>query len=460
MFRFRTTALVLTLIAALGASAATAAESAVRWYSDIDAALAAAGQSNRLVLVHFWRPSCQPCMRLEANVFNQPQFAASLEADYVPVKVNTDQFPVTARRYGIEMLPTDVILTPDGKVAATAPSPQDAIEYANRLRQTAASIRRSSGQFAQADRWAGRDTTRETPANYSQQYAPREQATPPQVTAVPSYGDQPPEGDVDHRYANEFAGRRETTGTGAYDNQPKFADAPRYDAPRYDTPRYDDPRSDTPRYDTTAAAPRSTPPHMTTRDAAPAKAADEPSDNGLPYGNPSAVAGAAATGPRGADFDRGQGNPSRSPAYDLYATAANPTSPPPGNAASAQPSLCLDGNCPVTLMETQRWVPGDRRFGAVHRGRLYLFASTDAQQRFLADPDKYAPAISGHDAVAWVEQGRLVHGERKFGGYYRGFIYLFGSEESLRQFEANPERYAAPVEQAVAASRGQGQVRR
>jgi protein disulfide-isomerase len=137
-----------------------------------------------------------------------------------------------------------------------------------------------------------------------------------------------------------------------------------------------------------------------------------------------------------------------------------PSAMPATNSATTQPTLCLDGHCPVTLMETQRWLYGDRRFGAVHRGRLYLFTSTDAQQRFLADPDRYSPAISGHDAVAWVDQGRLVAGERKFGGYYRNFIYLFASEEALRQFEANPERYAAPVEQAVAVGKGQGQVRR
>ncbi|MEX2188892.1 MAG: thioredoxin family protein [Pirellulales bacterium] len=436
MLRIRTVGLVLSLIAAASGSSALAGESAVRWQSDIDAALATAAQTNRLVLVHFWRPSCQPCMRLEANVFNQPQFAAALEADYVPVKINTDQFPETTRRYGIEMLPTDVILTPDGKVASTAPCPQDGVEYAQRLRQTAASIRRTDSQFAQADRSTtgrstdGRDTTQNAAANYAQ-YAPSESMGGGRITAVESPATPSQPTDNERRYGNDFDARRSPVATAQYGNGPSYADA--------------------------ATPARAATPRMTTRDVTPTQSDREVNSTGLPYGNPNPAASVAATGGQGY-----AGNTAGAPRDAGYAAGAGYASAPPAasRGASGQPSLCLDGHCPVTLMETQRWVYGDRRFGAVHRGRLYLFSGAEAQQRFLADPDKYSPALSGHDAVAWVEQGQLIPGERKFGGYFRGYIYLFANEESLRQFEANPERYAGPVEHAVAAGRGRGQVRR
>ncbi len=442
MLRIRTVALLLSLLSASTGTLATAGESAVRWQGDIDAALATAAQTNRLVLVHFWRPTCQPCMRLDANVFSQPQFAAALEADYVPVKINTDQFPITARRYGVEMLPADVILTPDGKVATTASCPQDSLEYADRLRQTAASIRRANGQFAQADRAAAsRDATRDAPATYAQ-HAPREDFGRPRVTATESYNTESYK--TDSYNADSYSAKLPAASNQPYASERRYADEFDAQRPPVATAQY----RGAPSYSDAAAPPAT--PRMTTRDVpptnspaqTPARAPAAMNDTGLPYGNPNPTAGLPTTPPPSADYTP------RVPAT------------PAANAPLAQPSLCLEGHCPVTLMDTQRWTPGDRRFGAVHRGRLYLFGSSDAQQRFLANPDKYSPAISGHDAVAWVERGQLIHGERKFGGYFRGYIYLFANEESLRQFEANPERYAAPVEQAVAAGRGQGQSRR
>ena len=56
-----------------------------------------------------------------------------IEVHYVAVKVNADEFPATAQLYGIERLPTDVILTPTGKVLAKLPCPQDAGQYLAQL---------------------------------------------------------------------------------------------------------------------------------------------------------------------------------------------------------------------------------------------------------------------------------------------------------------------------------------
>lgn len=423
-------ALVLTLLTALGTSAASAAESAVRWQSDIEAACATAAQTNRLVLVHFWGSNCKPCVRLENTVFTDPQFAAVLEADYVPVKVNVDQFPVTADRYGVRAWPTDVVLMPDGKMAATVRCPQDGVEYARRLRETASSVRRTHAPIAQTDRGPASAGPYQPPRDTVANYAPREEYSRPQVAAAtvePAAPENPASAD-DRRYANDF---------GAAPPQDRAA------AARPDV--YAD-----------ANAARAAAPHMTTREVPIAKPNGEQATNALPYGGAS---GATATA-----------NPAQSP-YGSSAGAAMDRRPAPSVAeppraqsptgqASPQPVLCLDGHCPVTLMETQKWVYGDRRFGAVHRGRLYLFTSAAHQQRFLAEPDRYSPAVSGHDAVAWVEQGQLVRGEIKFGGFYEGYIYLFSSEATLRQFEANPQRYAAPAVQALAAGRGQGQIRR
>lgn len=97
---------------------------------------------------------------------------------------------------------------------------------------------------------------------------------------------------------------------------------------------------------------------------------------------------------------------------------------------------------------------GDPRWGAIHRGRTYWFASQQEQQQFLQKPDYYAPALSGNDPVLAIEHKQIVPGLREHSLDYDNLIYLFASEATLEQFTANPERYAASVRQAMGIERG------
>lgn len=134
-------------------------------------------------------------------------------------------------------------------------------------------------------------------------------------------------------------------------------------------------------------------------------------------------------------------------------TAAPPLSPPvqpqpaPPPAVDSPSPLALDGYCPVTLVEREKWVKGDPKWGARHRGRTYLFAGPEEQKRFFDNQafDRYAPALSGYDAVRYVEQGVTLDGKRAHGVFYRGQVFLFADEAALQQFWTDPERYAAVV---------------
>jgi YHS domain-containing protein len=108
----------------------------------------------------------------------------------------------------------------------------------------------------------------------------------------------------------------------------------------------------------------------------------------------------------------------------------------------------MDGYCVITLDQDNAWKKGDKRFGAIHRGKLYLFTSTENQQKFLADPDRYSPVLSGFDPVLFFEQGNLVDGKREFGIKDKQ-VYLFSSAESRKKFEADPARYMQSVQQAM-----------
>jgi YHS domain-containing protein len=103
----------------------------------------------------------------------------------------------------------------------------------------------------------------------------------------------------------------------------------------------------------------------------------------------------------------------------------------------------------VTLVEQKRWAKGDTQWGAIHRGRTYLFASSEAQRRFLANPDAYSPVIEGNDPVLALDNRQLVPGSRTLGVFFEKRVYLFSCEETLRRFEQNPRRYAAEIIQAM-----------
>jgi YHS domain-containing protein/thioredoxin-related protein len=104
--------------------------------------------------------------------------------------------------------------------------------------------------------------------------------------------------------------------------------------------------------------------------------------------------------------------------------------------------LALDGFCPVTLTQQNAWHMGNLNWGAVHRGRTYLFVSQTHQEQFLADPDRYSPVLSGYDPTRFIDQGEPVPGKREYGMRFRGRIYLFAEEATLERFQRSPEHYA------------------
>ena len=123
----------------------TKAQETLPWAPTIDVARQVAARKNQLVLVHFWSHSCAPCLRLEQTVFNDPQVAHSISRDYVPVKINVDDSPLTAGYYSIEQLPTDVVLTSDGQILFRGISPGNPAEFIAHYQQVATASR-SAGE--------------------------------------------------------------------------------------------------------------------------------------------------------------------------------------------------------------------------------------------------------------------------------------------------------------------------
>jgi YHS domain-containing protein len=117
------------------------------------------------------------------------------------------------------------------------------------------------------------------------------------------------------------------------------------------------------------------------------------------------------------------------------------------------PTVALDGDCPVSLMTTNQWVKGDPKFGCVHRGRIYLFASQECQDRFLQSPDLYSPLLAGYDPVIFHEQSTLVEGQKAHGVFMsrqgRQHVVLFRDEDTRAKFRESPAVYLESIRSAT-----------
>ncbi|MCH7752920.1 MAG: thioredoxin family protein [Planctomycetes bacterium] len=376
--------LILTIaLLSLAANASFSQAEAVRWRTDLDAAKIEAIQSGKLVLLHFWTPSCGPCRTLEQDVFSQPQIGDFLEQSFVPVKVNAELSPALAGAYQIDQVPSDVVLTPQGNVVAKLSCPMQPDAYTEQLNGVA--------------------------THYVQ------------FMAKPSAPVQPPRQSV-------YAGLQ----VGHYNTQPAATSTPQTSpatvnpAPAYTSNPFTGPPQAPPQ--ATAQMPTAPTPAMPQR-----------------YSNPYAPATAPAVAPAFAPAP---------PVAQQYVAAQQPaprsqiaTTPPrlpPGS-----PALAFDGYCPVSLKLARKWVAGNPQFGAIHRGRTFLFTSDAQRQQFLANPDTYSPVFSGMDPVLMLDQNQAVEGSRKFGYEYRGAFYLFHNKETMAQFANNPDRYSAQVRQAM-----------
>jgi thiol-disulfide isomerase/thioredoxin len=117
------------LILAATTASLAAAQDQVPWAPDYPTACKAAESSNRLVLLHFFSDDCPPCRVVETQVFTQPQVAAAIAKNYVPLKVHARLAPELARRYQVDRWPTDVIVTPGGLEVQRSISPQSPEQY-------------------------------------------------------------------------------------------------------------------------------------------------------------------------------------------------------------------------------------------------------------------------------------------------------------------------------------------
>ena len=101
------------------------AENAIKWYSHEEGLVLGKLEQKKL-FVHFYADWCRYCKKMQKETFQDEDVIAYLNANYVPVKVNTDRERQTAAQYGIRPLPDSWFLTPDGQRISNQPGYIDA----------------------------------------------------------------------------------------------------------------------------------------------------------------------------------------------------------------------------------------------------------------------------------------------------------------------------------------------
>lgn len=455
-----------------------ASQEGIRWEElSIQAAQRQAAQTRRLVLVHFWSPNCGPCQKMERLVFSRPDVAVAVETYYVPVKINADQFPYTARQYGITALPTDLVLSPNGQVIRRFQGAVPADQYIAQLHQLAREVQLVASSNVSSPAPAGSAQGMQPPPptqaemnpsftrNYEGSYweslqTSRSPQNPPAWAGPPvdsstlssGYAAQvgPTPTPPDRAPSRATPAQSDIPGPGV-DPLRSAPLAERSMSPPLLSGRSSSPGGPVPSGSPPNPSPRNTPPRgdMASRGGSfpngpggsPSASLDNPplaggsSPRTPPFSPPNVPPGGGTplSEPRGTTSGSGGAGP-----YGAVSPSDEnvPDSWPPG-----LPPLALEGYCPVELVEKHRWVLGTHPWGVIHRGRTYMCAGPEEQKKFLANPDRYAPVLSGYDLVLSVERGLNVPGRREHGVFYRGRVYLFADETTLEAFRKNPRRY-------------------
>ena len=380
-------------ICALLPSLAVAQEK-VQWQQDVEKAKALAISDSKLVVLHFSGTWCKPCQELERFVFVHPSLVRHLNGNVVPVKVDVDQSPQLASEYGVQAVPTVVIFNAAGKVLVNRSSPRSADDYIAMLEHA------EKLQVEQVSTPAGPAMTefqRVVQASRNGDF----RAT---ANTQPTMGETP---SVNN--SNDFRARGSS-------HAPLKTWPPSTDLAEQKA-------SITP--ETASVLPPSTGSFQT-------RAGDF---------QPKATKSEAIRNPYTAQ-------PQTSATEKI--AAEKPLAQPQ---ATGRPPIGMDGYCPVTLINNQRWTKGDAEWGCIHRGKLFLFVSKETRDQFLLDPESYSPLLGGVDPVAFHEQGTLIEGKRNMGVFYetdegRQVIVLFHSSETREQFEREPTKFIQAVRMA------------
>lgn len=363
----------------------------VRWETDYDIAVARAEREQRPLFLHFIGNDCQPAQQMAVEVFTQPNIIAPLNANFVTLRINASENAALAQKFAVTSIPTDIIMKPNGKIVhrrtggITAERFSDYLTFLQNTIQSEGSPTAVSPAASSVLPPSGLP-----PAGLLPPGAPNPPQTPPSPVKMPSAVPQPRDmGVTPNAVSDPFPQKPQAV------QYPPTAPPPAITVPPFgnNSLRTAEPTA-RPAVDSTARSPQ-VPVHVTTPPAA------------------SAVSSIAA----------------------IMAEEPAPSK------MTVEVPLALEGFCPVTLCTGERWVAGNPVYCTMYQGHIFRFASLEALTTFSRNPANYIPVAMGEDIVLMVDRNKRVNGNRKFGAWFQGRVFLFSSQETLNIFAERPDYY-------------------
>ena len=408
-----------------------------------------------------------------------------MHAHVIPVRINAEKDRTSADRYKVNRWPTDVYLFPNGDEIYRGTSNQDPTVFEKTLERVA--LRNRDWNLEQRSIVEARERRQDRRladmSHASRSGIPGDGMAPKThpVVAKSSHwttdgtgtnttvkvslnGNSDPGSPTEPMPNNQPLGPRAVSNP--YANQP--APTPSHPTASHPTASVPIPPATPIAANTIAAIPVATTPSVAARSvAAPTGATPSVATPTVtvPTVTAPTVTGPSVTGPSVAGPS--VAGPSVAGTTSVPPVGGQPSSTPPqapswNEATSGQIALLtqapgLNGYCPVALQNairhpnapgaTSPWVRGNAQFAVRHRGRIYHCESEQARTALLANPDRFAPALSGCDLVEFAKTGDWVDGNCEFGFIEQrtGRVFLFSSRANCEEFARNCEAYSQMV---------------
>ena len=97
-----------------------ASPDAIQWHSYKDGMERGKFEKKKIFL-HFYADWCVYCKKMQQSTFVDPEVIETLNQDYIPIRVNTDLDPDTARHYGVSPIPDTWFIHPGGEPIGNRP---------------------------------------------------------------------------------------------------------------------------------------------------------------------------------------------------------------------------------------------------------------------------------------------------------------------------------------------------
>ena len=111
---------VLLLCLSVGLPTSLAVSQEIQWHS-FNAGMARGKFEKKKVFIHFYADWCGVCKVMENSTFKDPVVIASLNDNFIPIKVDADREIQTASMFRVKGLPDNWFIAEDGEIIGHRP---------------------------------------------------------------------------------------------------------------------------------------------------------------------------------------------------------------------------------------------------------------------------------------------------------------------------------------------------